>query len=219
MYTMTIRTTLAALMLCLALAACNLSGEQGLSYRKNATEPAALAYQLDNVAREFPISELEHVATVPKLPEAEGKVIGIITQDQRIESVDELTLSKILHPFITEHLAKTTPKYKSFEIGHSRFLLSHAGSMLLVVDFTVDNSVHTGYLEVALNTHAKHTWPKTIFLPHECPVWKCVRDRSGLCDEDEGICSAIVNPSGWGFICRCIMPGMTGEKEDGCSWR
>ena len=51
-----LRTTLAALMLCLALAACNISGEQGFFSRQNAPEPAALAQHLDNVARDFPLT-------------------------------------------------------------------------------------------------------------------------------------------------------------------
>ena len=211
----TIRTTLAVLMLCLALAACNLSGEQGSFSRQNAPEPAALARHRDNVAREFPLNELKHVATVPALPEGAGQVLGIITQDQRIESVDEATLSKILHPFITEHLARTMPKHNSFEIGRSKFLLSQQGAMLLAVDFTVHNRVHTGYLEVALNTHAKHAWPKIILRPRECPFRRCVHDNTDRCDD--GVCSAFPTDVGR-YICLCIIPGMDGT-EGGCHWR
>ncbi len=120
-------------MLCLALAACNLSGEKGFSSRKNATAPAALAHHLDNVAREFPIRELKHVATVPELPKAEGQVIGILTQDQQIESVDEGVLNDLLAPSITRYVNNHRANWGGFEILNHRVLLYKQEGIALAI--------------------------------------------------------------------------------------
>ena len=123
-------------MLCLALAACNISGEQGSFFRQNAPEPAALERHLDNVAREFPLNELKHVATVPELPEGAGQVIGIITQDQRIETVDERVLNDLLAPSITHYVNKHRANWGGFEILDHRVLLYKQGGAALAITIT-----------------------------------------------------------------------------------
>ena len=208
----TIRTTLAVLMLCLALAACNLSGEQGSFSRQNAPEPAALAQHLDNVAREFPLNELKHVATVPVLPEGAGQVIGLITQDQRIESVDEGVLNDLLAPLITRYVNKHRANWDGFEILDYRVLLYKQGRAALATTIT-------RLANPQINT--KVYWPlrllrdKYLTIPKRKEfAYACAQSSQGKCEQNNGV-HCILEMDGQGEITDCYCP-LVGHNRNDC---
>ena len=73
---------------------------------------------------------------MPALPEGAGQVLGIITQDQRIETVDEGVLNDLLAPSITRYVNKYRANWDSFEILDHRVLLYKQGGVALATTIT-----------------------------------------------------------------------------------
>lgn len=124
-------TILAALLLCLNVAACNLCGEQGFSLSKNEKQPEALTHHLDNVAREFSIKDIAHLDTVSEISGVEGEVIAIITKEQQLESVDEAIIKELVQPLVKRHVDTYFPEYTDFKITDASFELFKNGGLLL----------------------------------------------------------------------------------------
>ena len=173
---------------------------------KDTSRSNKLVHELDNVPRAFAIDKLKKLDIVPEVPEKEGTVIGIVTEDRGIVCIDEVVLNKILYPLVTEHMERTMPKHRDFVLGRSKLLLSRRGVMALAVDFAVDNETYTGYLPTVLSTSSKATWPQCVLLPPGHSLGRCVKERNEC---QEGSC--------WYFPgdgCLCVEPG--NKYNSGC---
>ena len=175
----------------IGIASCNLGAKLGIRLQDETDASAILAHTLDHVPRIFEIDQLQKLQSVPETFGQAGKVIGMVTKNRSIVSVNEAILHEILHPLIVAHIPKVAqhiPQIKlgssDFSIAGSSFQLSPQGDLSLAVDVVIAGEIrHTGYLQVRLSDTATDRGERYIVLPPNHSLGSCIRNdcKDGLC--------------------------------------
>lgn len=144
---------------------CNHGDGLKAGLQENASKSNRLLQELDNVPRAFAIGKLKKLEIIPEVPEKEGTVIGIVTEDRGIVCMNEDVIKQLSRPILQQHVDQYMPAYRDFQIAATDFLLFKDGVLLLAFAIVSEQDAKPRKIYIALKMQETR-----IILPRQAPT-------------------------------------------------
>ena len=140
---------------------------------KDASRSDKLVRELGNAPRALAIDKLKKLEIVPEVPEKEGTVIGIVTEDRGIVCVDEKAIKQLAWPAIQRHVDQHIPAYPNFKIVAINFNLFRNGLLQLVFSLASEQDPMLQKVYVWPQVHDNLIIMKPRVTAYSCSVTSC----------------------------------------------